>query len=24
MEMDYAPEHYSTAQLDKLDTLTAR
>ena len=24
MEMDYAPEHYSTAQLDELDTLTAR
>ena len=22
--MDYAPEHYSQAQLDELDTLTAR
>ena len=24
IEMDYAPEHYSTAQLDELDSLTAR
>ena len=24
MEMDYAPEHYSTAQLEELDALTAR
>jgi len=24
IEMDYAPEHYSKAQLDELDTLTAR
>src|ERR1700732_1871613 len=24
MEMDYAPEHYSKAQLDELDRLTAR
>src|SRR6516162_4124796 len=24
IEMDYAPEHYSTAQFDELDSLTAR
>ena len=24
IEMDYAPEHYSTAQFDELDRLTAR
>jgi hypothetical protein len=24
IEMDYAPEHYSKAQLDELDRLTAR
>ena len=24
IDMDYAPEHYSTAQLDELDRLTAR
>jgi hypothetical protein len=24
IEMDYAPEHYSTAQLDELDSLTAQ
>ena len=24
IDMDYAPEHYSEAQLDELDKLTAR